>query len=158
MKFNIFKSVSPTLRKIYQSAYMPLGNEDHSIQVLQRDIDEVLSYATKSRTRIVKTPESRDVFFKKYNLNKLYHYSILCRCFLKSEAIGEVNKRNCHCNDPIPALNFYADQLFDRTQKILFSEEDKALYKKLLGGEFILFHGKLYCHSLLRDDIVLDKS
>ena len=116
---------------------MPLGNEDHSTQVLQKDIDDVLSYATKSRGRIMKTAESRDVFFKKYNLNKLYHYSILCRCFINSDAIGEVNRRNCHCNNRIPALSFYQDQLFDRTLKILFSEEDKALYKKLLGGEFI---------------------
>ena len=133
VKYDIYTKVAQTLRRIYQSAYMPVGLEKSSGDVVKRDFEDVLYYTSRNRKNIIKNKHLLD----RFNLEKMYHFSILCRCFLTCENIEEVSKSPCRCKFPIPVRAFYCDQRFERCRKILFSEDEREAGEHLLRSTYI---------------------
>ena len=134
VKNEIYKNVSNTLRRIYQSAYLPLCKEPYSTQILKNHMEEVLGYATRTKTRIL---QDKPTFFNKYHLDRMYHFAIKCHCFEFCGSIDEIKRKNCQCPKSIPSLPFYADQMFDRARKIpCMSEDEKTIYQELFEGKY----------------------
>ena len=81
----------------------------------------------------MESDESKENYLNERGLKRLFPFA-KCKCFLTASKIEEVTAENCHCKpeNKTPNVDFFADQLFNRTQAILVSEEDKITFQRFI--------------------------
>ena len=136
VKFGIYSSVAKTLLGIYQSAFIPSfgKNPKYAATKLQDEIEDELGYVRKNPQTVLASEESKCARLS--DLNKIHHLLIKCKCFESATSLDDIKPENCHCSTKIPSLDFYADQCFGRSQRILFCEADKIRFQTILDGKF----------------------
>ena len=113
---------------LYKSAFIPTFDPKYAGEKLQEKVEAEIRYATQTASIILESDESKENYLS--GLKRLFPFA-KCKCFLKASKIEEVTAENCHCKpeNKTPNLDFFADQLFHRTQVILISEEDKIAFQ-----------------------------
>ena len=132
----IFKKLAEDMMSVYHSAYIPTFSLDYSWKLLRAEIKAELTSASLKKKKLFEDEAFKVDYLAR--LNKIYQFSIRCRCFIDSTSINDITRAACSCKneDKIPNLAFYKDQMFGRSIVNLLPEEDKAFIKRFMRGNY----------------------
>ena len=132
----IFKKLAEVMMSVYHSAFIPTFSFDYSWKLLRSEIKAEMKSASQYKKKLYEDEAYKKDWLNR--LNKIFQFSIRCRCFIDATSIGDITRAGCSCKneDKIPNLVFYKDQMFGRSIVNLLPEEDKAYFKRFMTGNF----------------------
>ena len=135
----IFKKLAADIMSVYHSAFIPTFSFDYSWKLLRSEIKAEMKSASQYKKKLYEDEAYKNDWLNR--LNKIFQFSIRCRCFIDATSIGDITRAGCSCKneDKIPNLVFYKDQMFGRSMVNLLPEEDKAYFKRFMQGKLITF-------------------